>query len=1211
MKAARPSVSTDTTIMRKKSIGSNPQVNILHTSFHEELPYHTMDSRLHGSRAKNAITPDQFFARAATSLGGTVSSSRAEANLTWWQRFVRIMDPRRSIKSRLSLALLAVSIIFLATSASIVGTVVEKDLKESSGTSLVQIARTAAQTLYDNLFARYRDLAIISTLPFVRDPTTPAATLQDLLDKTANTYTYYSWIGIALNNGIAASNGLLQGRSVVARPWFIACKNATINQAPYIGDVHGAVLLQVALNLSEPLRLLDVAVPLFTTDNVQYGTLAAHVNASMTQNLADNVVGYLNNQIAVSVDLFIVSPSDMLQAPVGETNFTSVNNATDSALSLARAGLTGYRVETWPNGIKSLTAYTNTPTDANISLGFAILIRQHLSEAYATADRLIFILVGVHVGFAILFVAASYATAHITTAPLLAIARAADNIRKRAAMPIIPLVHGNDEIALLSRSLNSLVCTLVEKEINLKGINDDLVAKVEEIEKVTAELRASEENFRQLADSTESAFFIVEFDATMGEDENLTTAPIGVYPPGSLDRALGERWNVSYQSFVNLFGLGVNELKENHTAWVKVVDPANLLELSEQFAARRSRPLDVTFRIRPGPEASNGPSGRTRHISLRTLPVVSSSEPDQIKRVIGVFQDVTRQTQAELESSNKSSWVRQVGHEIRNPLGAQYTMINLLLEGASPLSEEQIELLQLIRASNDSLLSLINSILDLAKLEAGEMSLETIPFNLLSQVEDVLDLMAPQANAKGIRIGCFVDPAVCTQLKGDPLRLRQIIINLFTNALKFTKTGSVFLHVDLHPSQRPIDEEEGAPKVGIRFRLTDTGIGISRQNQDKLFKEFAQAEESTSRQYGGTGLGLSIVKRLVQMMDGDVGIESELGKGSTFFLNVIFLKQSQSEVTDHPKSDIPQIGPKRVLLVSLWSKMHELIASAVAPMGAAPITVAHDSGTAITLAQNGHFDLAIMDVDVIDDPAGAKAFETLSGKMAVAIIVTREKRDTVRHLFMPAKVGAITDPVKIHKVQSEVKTLLSNQSQSLAANRAGSLKKLLDNGPIDLIDGEQINVMLVEDNPINQKAVGKLLYKLTNVPPAIAGDGQICLDTLAELHKGGSPLPHVILMDVSMPVMDGLTATRLINEIYPVNVRPIIIIMTANALHEDYLQCMQSGAEGYLLKPASKEVLRKTLEQWWTIVRARRAGRSECDHRSATSLHLEDETMWD
>ncbi|KAJ3167364.1 hypothetical protein HDU88_002286 [Geranomyces variabilis] len=1207
------SVSANTTIMRKKSIGSNPQVNILHTSFHEELPYHTMSSKAHGSRPRNAITPDQLFAQAATSMGGTVSNSRAEANLTRWQRFVRNMDPRRSIKSRLSLALLAVSLIFLATSASIVGTVVDRDLKESSGRSLVQIASTAAQAMHDDLFARYRDLAIISTLPFVRDPETPAGTLQNLLDKTANTYKYYSWIGIAWNDGTAASNGLLQGKSVAARPWFIACKNATVNQAPYIGDVHGALLLQSALNLSEPLRLLDVAVPLFTTNNVQYGTLAAHVNASMTQNLADNVLGYLKNQIDLSVDLFIVSANDMLQAPKGETNLTSANNGTGSALFLARAGLTGYRVETWPNGIQSLTAYTNTPTDSNISLGFAVLIRQRESEAFAAANRLLYILVGVHVGFAILFVAASYATAHLTTAPLVAIAKAADNIRKRAAMPIIPIVHGNDEIALLSRSLNSLVCTLVEKEINLKGINGDLVAKVEEIEKVTAELRASEENFRQLADSTESAFFIVDYelDATMVGDEKYIPAPLNVYPLGSLDRAHGERWNISYQSFVKLFGLGVTELKDNHTAWVKVVDPASLQELSEQFAARRSRPLDVTFRIRPGPEAPNGPGGRIRHINLRTLPVVSSSAPDQVKRVIGVFQDVTRQMQAELESSNKSSWVRQVGHEIRNPLGAQYTMINLLLEGASPLSEEQIELLQLIRASNDSLLSLINSILDLAKLEAGEMSLETIPFNLLSQVEDVLDLMAPQANAKGIRIGCFIDPAVYPWLKGDPLRLRQIIINLFTNALKFTKTGSVFLHVDLHPSQRPIDEEEGAPKVGIRFRLTDTGIGISKQNQERLFKEFAQAEESTSRQYGGTGLGLSIVKRLVQMMDGDVGIESELGKGSTFFLTVFFLKQSQSEVSDHPKSDIPQIGPKRVFLVSSWSKMHELIANAVAPMGAAPLTVANDPGTAITLAQGAHFDLAIMDVDVTDDPAGVKAFETLSGKMAVAIIVTREKRDTVRHLFTPGKVGVITAPVKVHKVQNEVNTLLSNQPQMLGANRVGSLKKLAENGPLELVDGEQINVMLVEDNIINQKAVGKLLHKITNVPPTIAGDGQICLDLLAELHARSSPLPHVVFMDMSMPVMDGLTATRLINEIYPVRVRPIIIIMTANALHEDYLQCMQSGAEGYLLKPASKEVLRKTLEQWWSVARARRVGSCESDHRSVTSLHLEDEQVWD
>ncbi|KAJ3161132.1 hypothetical protein HDU86_007754 [Geranomyces michiganensis] len=1177
MHAVALPASANSTIMRKKSSGSNPQVNILRTSFQEELPYHTMTSRvrvlrahydsLHPKPSTNAINPDQ-------------------------------------------LSLLAVSIIFLATSASIGGLFVANNLKASSGRSLVQIARTAAQTMRDELFARYRDLAIISTLPFVRDPACPADTLQATLDKTANTYIYYSWIGIAWNNGTvkAASNGLLKGRDVSARPWFIACRNASVNQPPYIGDIHGAVLLQTALNLTEPLRLLDVALPLFTDSNVQYGVLGAHINTLLTQNLADNVLGYLKKELDLSVDLFIMSATDMLQAPKGETNLTQVNAGEGSALSLARAGLTGYRDEKWPNGINSLTAYTNTPTDSNISLGFSVLVRQRASEAYATANRLILILSGVHIAFATLFVVISYATAHVTTAPLVAIAKAADNIRKRAAMPIIPVIHGNDEIALLSRSLNSLVCTLVEKEINLKGINDDLVAKVEEIEKVSAELRASEENFRQLADSTESAFFIIDYElGSLSEEDKDSECPdSGVYPIDSFSHPQGEKWHLSYGSFVKLFGLTMTELKDNHTAWIRVVDPANLQQLNVEFSARRSRPLNVTFRIKPGPEASGGLDRRIRHVNLRTLPVVSLVKPDQVKRVIGVFQDVTRQMQAELESSNKSSWVRQVGHEIRNPLGAQYTMINLLLEGASPLSEEQIELLQLIRASNDSLLSLINSILDLAKLEAGEMNLETIPFNLISQVEDVLDLMAPQANTKGVRIGSFVDPAVYPWLKGDPLRLRQILINLFTNALKFTKTGSVFLHVDLHPSQRPVDEEEGAPKVGIRFRLTDTGIGISKQNQDKLFKEFAQAEDSTSRQYGGTGLGLSIVKRLVQMMDGDVGIDSELGKGSTFFLNVFFLKQNESELIDQFRPDIPQIGPKRVLSISSWPKMHELLASAVIPMGAAPLTVANDPASAVGLAQEAQFDLAVMDVDVLNDPAGVQAFDTLRGKMAVAIIVTREKRDSIRHLFSPGKVGAITDPVKIHKIQNEVNNLLSCHTLS-RMNRIWSQKKLTDDGPLELIDGEQINVMLVEDNIINQKAVGKLLEKLTNAPPTIASDGQICLDMLAKLHSLSSPLPHICFVDMNMPVLDGLTATRMINEIYPLRDRPAIIMMTANALHEDYLQCMQSGADGYLLKPASKEVLKKTMEHWWTVVRARRAGVSEYEHRSCTSLHLEDE----
>ncbi|TPX55729.1 hypothetical protein PhCBS80983_g05101 [Powellomyces hirtus] len=1149
------------------------------------------------------IDPNELFIQ-ATSQGGTISNSRAEVDVNLWVRILRMLDPRRSIKSRLSMALFCVSIIFLTTSALIVGTVVDRDLKGFSGRSLVQLATTAATQMHDDLYSRYRDLAIISTLPFVMDSATPASALQTILDRTANTYEFYSWIGIAYNNGTvkAATKGLLLGKQVQGRPWFIGCVNATPSQPPYIGDVHGAVLLQSALNLTEPLRLLDVALPLYDANNVQYGVIGAHMNVSLTQNIANNVLGYLKDKI--QVDLFIVG-GDVLQGPVNETGVGWIPSQPGSALDLATRGRTGYRDERWPSGEDYLTAYTRSPTDFEINIGFSILVRQKVSEAYATSHRLIVILTLVHIGFAVIFVGASYSVAHITTAPLVAISRAADNIRKRSAMPHIPVVNGNDEIALLSRSLSSLVSTLVEKEINLKGINEDLADKVDAVERAQAELRASEENFRQLADTTESAFFIVDFAL---EDDPYQDRPFIPNTHNSLERMAGESWTFTNSTLVKVFGVTPEELKEDHTAWFKAIDSADLERLHEEFATRRLRPLDVTFRINPGSLAK---SGGQRHINLKSLPVKSSTQPDKVKRIIGVFQDVTRQMTAEMESSNKSSWVRQVGHEIRNPLSATFTMINLLLE--TQLTEEQVDLLQTIRMSNDTLLSLINSILDLAKLEAGEMSLETMPFNLVTQVEDVLDLMAPQAHNKKIRIGAFVNPAVDVWLKGDPLRLRQILINLCTNALKFTKTGSV--HLDVNKNVAPkteMDEEEGHRRVGLRFRLTDTGIGISQSNQNKLFKEFAQAEESTSRQYGGTGLGLSIVKRLVQMMNGDVGIESEVGKGSTFFFTVVFLAQTSAEIAEHPIKPIPQIGPRRVLSISAWSKMHEMVRHTVQLMGVTSTVECPDAALALNIIEQRSFDIAVMDVDVVTDPVGSKAFETISKKMPVAIITSREQRDSIRSKLVPGGVGAVTDPVKMQKLQNEINALLTSQTTVMPA-RSWSIRKLVDNDPLEKIDGETIKVMLVEDNLINQKAVGKLLTKLTTVAPLIAGDGQICLDMLSKMKTEGSALPDVIFMDVCMPVMDGLTATRIINEIYPSRERPVVIIMTANALHEDYMQCMQSGADGYLLKPASKEVLKKTMASWWAVARDRRSGK-DSDHRSFTSLHLEDneeEIVWD
>ncbi|KAI9096548.1 hypothetical protein DFS34DRAFT_145500 [Phlyctochytrium arcticum] len=1277
------------------------------TSVGFELPIKSTGSRpLSGAFGYHHGSAEMTFSSNVQSESVTPGASvRSWVNLAWWQKVLRTIDPRRSIKGRLSMAMFLVSILFLGTSSCIVGVTGINFLRTSSGNSLMEYAAMVANSIDASLYGRYRDIRIIASMPWVRDPNTTPDDLQVVLDETKATYSLYSWIGIAYNNGTvkAAANGLLKNRDVSGRPWFIACRNASfINPPRYVGDVHGALLLQSALNISEPLRLLDVALPLFDRNGTQIGVIGAHINASMTFVTEKEVMGRLPDR--ASLQLFILSQEGVVQGVSGENTTDAIPRGPGSPAMLAHSGQTGWTVGDWPSGEQYLTGFAPTQGVYGIKLDWTIMVRKLSSTAFALSNKLILILGLAHLGFGIVLVGSSYLVAHITTAPLVGIARAADNIRKKSAIPHIPVVKGMDEIARLSISLQALVSNLVEKEINLKGINQDLCEKVEALQRAEARLRASEEKFRQLTDSIDEAFFILELAPVPKSGGSYPEIEEGIGGPSSGSTAtrgrltqpmfrrprdassinpsemLLERWVHMSAAFELLFGIPSADLENDPTAWLKVVDREDLPNVAAVFAERQKRPLDITFKIHPGPLSA---CALPRYVALRSLLVADRSQPTSTtnnnalvppkspttkssfsiqhphgaRRVLGIFQDISRQKFAEMESQHKTSWVRQVGHEIRNPLAANFTMIHLLLE--MDLTADQRDLLLTIRSSNDNLLALINSILDLAKLEAGEMHLEKIPFNLTTQVEDVLDLMAPQAQKKGLRLGGYVDPTVNPWVKGDPLRLRQVIINLFTNAIKFTKSGSVFLRIDLDTNYKDIYhpgwELDGEPVLPLRFSITDTGIGISQEVQSKLFQEFAQADVSTSRQYGGTGLGLSIVRRLVECMSGQVGIISEVGQGATFYFTAVLISQTEEEQKNcledeeqqEPYAPVPQVTrPTCVLVISGWELMHEMMDAGVRGMGATLVS-AHTvqegldmirergvTGQSPVIRENvvtqsgPPIDMVILDIP-IDEPE-TRLLDVALTSIPFAVLSTREKRERTKHHLsnMEAAIPGpnpryfiVMDPVKIRRLQMDVFSILEQRDpedfQCVWAGRpqlrressqAAKLQEVVDEmGPIGLdADGKRIKVMLVEDNPINQKAVSRLLSRLTGEPPLLAGDGQVCLDLLQDLHQKNEALPDIIFMDISMPVMDGLTATRLIMETYTEKQRPAVITMTANALHEDYVLCMHAGADGYLLKPASKEVIRKTMGHWWKICKERRNGKHVLRH-SATSLHFGDE----
>ncbi|KAJ3035805.1 hypothetical protein HDV00_003386 [Rhizophlyctis rosea] len=909
-----------------------------------------------------------------------------------------------------------IAVLFLGTSATIVSVLLQRGLHDTTGNQLVQLALTTAATIDKELYERYSDLDILADLAMhsgTPDNTTSSngtnSVFQTLnqrqLDKLANASDTFTWIGVADMSGIvrAAINGTLTGMNVSARPWWQTL--ATTDVPVYMGDVHSAVLLDKALNVTEPLRLMDIALPLYASNGTKIAIFGSHLNSKKMRQVESLILGTFCTSI-FRAELFIIGSAGLVQAPVAVKN-ASMNTLPpisnpSSSIALAAQNQTGFTEEAWPDGHNYVTSYAKCGGYNGISLGWKILIRIPTSDAYRTMNSLLFTLGMAHIAFAIILLVVTYSIAHITTRPLVAIAIAADHIRKRSMIPRIPVVKGNDEIAILSSSLNSLVSTLVEKEINLKGINENLRGKVEALERAEMGLRSSEEKWRQLSENLEECFWIMERPTL---DDPTSYA----YMSSAYERTLG---------------LPLSELLQDPYAWLTIVPPDDRATLQPLIATIHKKPIDATFRIRAGMLATI-PHGE-RWICLRTFPVFDEGGKT-CKRVIGVFQDVTRERSAEMESKHKTTWVRQVGHEIRNPLAATWTMVNLLLE--LDVTPEQRDLLETIKTSNDTLLSLINSILDLSKLEAGEMHLESIPFSLRTQIEDVLDLMAPQANKKGLRVGGCVEDDVVTVIKGDPLRLRQIIINLFTNSVKFTKTGSVFLTVKREESlerEPKLDGGKGSRegKVGLRFEVKDTGIGIAKENIPKLFKEFAQAESNTSRMYGGTGLGLSIVRRLVNLMNGDVGITSVLGEGSCFSFTAQFGIPTLDDIQRPSLEDLQymamgggmgtELKGCKVLILTEWEGMRKVLERAVKE-GGGDVIIRSDIEKGVLEFTPPTTNFPPPDAVVIDlwSPNHTHLITpaTTIGS-PLFLVAPRERRDSLRTHFAPDKVYFVPDPVK-------------------------------------------------------------------------------------------------------------------------------------------------------------------------------------------------------